>query len=88
MRLPSGSFTMDRSGRVLVATLPSQFPAELLEQIGQAVLQTFRDAQAVQLPLAELNVHYGSLKISARELRGGTLVFLSPITPITPQTTA
>ena len=87
MRLPAGSFTMDRAGRVVVSTLPSHFPDELLHDIGQAVLKTFRDAQALQLPLAELHVHYGSLKVSARELRGGALVFLAPVTPLTAQST-
>ena len=56
----------------------------LSEEIGRRVLETFRDAQAAQLPLAELVVHYGSLKIVARELRGGAIVFLSPKSPISP----
>ncbi len=83
MRLPNGSFTMDRHGRLVVATLPSSFPPALLNEIGRLVLQSFREAQAIQLPLAELNVQFGSLKLSARELRGGTIIFLSPVTPIT-----
>jgi hypothetical protein len=33
------------------------------------------------LPLAELSIHYPSLTISARELRGGAMLFLSPKTP-------
>ena len=84
MRLPSGSFTLDREGRVLIATLPSSFPAELVSQIGRAVLDTFRDAQASQLPLSELVIRYASLKITAKEMRGGAIVFLSPQTFITP----
>jgi hypothetical protein len=84
LRLPTGSFTMDRDGRVLVATLPSTFPAALVQEIGRRVLESFREAQAAQLPLAELVIHYASLKISARELRGGALVFLSPKTPVSP----
>ncbi len=84
VQLPSGSFTLDRGGRVLVATLPSSFPAALVRDIGRAVLETFRDAQAAQLPLSDLVIHYPSLKISAREMRGGALVFLSPIAPISP----
>jgi hypothetical protein len=84
VRLPSGSFTVDRSGNVLVATLPSTFPAEMVEEIARAVLDTFRDAQVAQLPLAEFVVHYPSLKISAREMRGGAMIFLTPKTPITP----
>jgi hypothetical protein len=81
-RLPNGCFTLDRTGRVLVGTVPSSFPADTVREIGRHVLGTFRDAQAAQLPLAELVVHYGSLKIVARELRGGAIVFLSPKSPI------
>jgi hypothetical protein len=83
-RLPNGCFTLDRTGRVLVGTVPSSFPATTVREIGRRVLDTFRDAQAAQLPLAELVVHYGSLKIVARELRGGAIVFLSPKSPISP----
>ncbi|TAK96013.1 MAG: hypothetical protein EPO07_14915 [Verrucomicrobia bacterium] len=82
-RLPNGSFTVDRDGHLVVATLPSSFPVALLEEIGALVLKTFVEAQAIQLPLSEVNVHFGSLKLSARELRGGAIVFLSPVTPIT-----
>ena len=78
LRLPSGSLTADRHGVVLTTTLPSAFPAELVAEIAEQVLRVFREAAAAQLPLAELNIHYASLKITARELRGGTLVFLAP----------
>ncbi len=54
--LPFGSFTLDRSGRVVIATLPSSFPAALMVEIGRQVMTTLRDAQAAQLPLAELVV--------------------------------
>jgi hypothetical protein len=84
LRLPSGSFTIDRGGRVLVATLPSSFPSALVGQIGRSVLETFRDAQTAQFPLSELVIRYGSLKITAREMRGGAIVYLAPQTPITP----
>lgn len=77
-RLPSGSFTLDCTGRVLVGTVSSSVPAATLHEIGRHVLDTFREAQAAQLPLAELIVNYGSLKITARELRGGAIVFLLP----------
>jgi hypothetical protein len=81
MRLPSGSFTVDRKGTVLSGTLPSSFPAELVRDIALQVLTAFRDAAAAQLPLAELVIDYPSLKINARELRGGAIVFLSTRTP-------
>jgi hypothetical protein len=84
LRLPSGSFTVDREGCVLMGTLPSSFPVSLVKDIAQQVLTTFGEAAAVQLPLAELVIHYPSLKIIARELRGGAIVFLSPKAPISP----
>ncbi|MSU59135.1 MAG: hypothetical protein EXS35_13380 [Pedosphaera sp.] len=78
--LPSGCFTVDRTGRVVIGTVPSSFPAATITDIARHVLDTFREAQAAQLPLAELVVHFGSLKITAREQRGGALVFLAPRT--------
>jgi hypothetical protein len=85
--LPSGCFTMDRAGKVVVGTVPSSFPAAIVQEIGRHVLETFREAQTTQLPLAELVVHYGSLKIVAREMRGGTMVFLTPVNIISPTKT-
>ena len=85
-RLPSGCFTMDRAGNVVVATISSSFPPAVVQEIGKQVLETFEEARKAQLPLAELVVHYGSMKIIARELRGGALVFLTPATPSTPST--
>ena len=79
VRLPAGSFTVDRNGRVLVSTLPSSFPETLVNDIAAQVLVTFRDAQGAQLLLNELVIHFPSLKIIARELRGGALIFLVPI---------
>jgi hypothetical protein len=80
MRLPSGCFTVDRSGQIVTSTLPQQFPAGLAQEIAAHVLATFREAQAAQLPLSELVVHLASLKILAREMRGGAIVFLTPQT--------
>ena len=81
MRLPSGSFTVDREGRVLMGTLPSSFPTELVGDIAQQVLAAFHDAADAQLPLAELAITYPSLSIVARELRGGAIIFLSTKSP-------
>ncbi len=88
LRLPAGSFTVDRSGRVLTETLPSNFPDELVEEIARQVLTTFREAAAAQLPLEELVVDYPSFKITARDLRGGAMVFLSPTAADTAAPTA
>jgi hypothetical protein len=88
LRLPSGSFTVDRDGRLLVGTISSNFPPDLLEQLGRDVLATFREAEAAQLPLSQLILNYASLKVTARELRGGALIFLSPVTPGVSTTTS
>ena len=77
LRLPTGCFTVDRQGQVLVGTVPSSFPTEMLEAIAAQVLRAFKASADTQLPLAELVVNYPSLKITARELRGGAMVFLS-----------
>ncbi len=77
LQLHSGSFSMDRTGHILATTLPSSFPRHLLETIGQCIARTFEEAQNAQLPLDELIVHYPGLKITAREMRGGAMVFLS-----------
>jgi len=78
LRFPSGSFTVDREGSVIVGTLPSSFPLGVIKDISEQILATFRDAAEAQLPLSEVVIHYPSLKITAKELRGGAIIFLSP----------
>jgi hypothetical protein len=77
-RLPSGSLTVDGNGRVLACTVSSACPPETLRQISNRVLQLFLKAREVQIPLAELTLQFGSLQITARELRGGAIIFLKP----------
>jgi len=80
VHLPSGSFTVDKAGNVMTSTLPQSFPAERLQDIATQVLAAFRSAERAQMPMAEVVVHYTALKILARELRGGAMVFLMPQT--------
>lgn len=77
-KLPSGAFALDRDGHVVVSTLPQNFPKAEMREIGDRVLAFFRGAQQAQMPLQELNVYYPTLKVTARCLRGGALIFLSP----------
>ncbi len=77
-KLPSGSFTVDRDGNIVATTVSSSYPVELLEEISREVLKLFRDARVAQVSLTELNLNFASLQITARELRGGAIVFLSP----------
>lgn len=82
VRLPMGSFTIDREGRVITCTLPQSFPMGHMQEIGRIVLAYFRGAQQAQMPVRELIVNYPALKLAARELRGGAIVFLTPQTLI------
>jgi hypothetical protein len=77
-QLPAGTVTVDRNGQVVTSTVSSVFPESLLHGIGRDVLELFREARAAQMPLAEVSLHFGSLRITARELRGGAIIFLFP----------
>jgi hypothetical protein len=78
VHLPSGSFTLDREGRIMTSTLPQSFPLDHLKAIGSQVLASFRSAKKAQMPMSELIIQYSALKLLARELRGGAIVFLMP----------
>lgn len=82
--LPRGSFTVDRDGRIVASTLPQSFPLNFVNDIAGQVLAAFRAAQNVD-PVSEVVVNYSSLKLVARELRGGAIVFLVPQTLSSPQ---
>jgi hypothetical protein len=77
-RLPRGSLTIDRKGQVVATTVSSAFPADVVQEVGAQVLRLFEEARRAQMPLAELNLHFASLQITARELRGGAVIFLKP----------
>jgi len=79
--LPQGSFTLDREGRIMTSTLPQSFPTGQLRDIGHQVLEAFRQAQGAKMQFSEIIIHYAALKLLARELRGGAIVFLMPQTP-------
>lgn len=77
-RLPAGSFTVDAAGKVVVSTLPSAVPEATVQQISGQVLATFQSAREAEIPLSEVVVQYASLRLTARELRGGAIIFLAP----------
>lgn len=79
MRLWPGCFTVDRLGQVIASTLPQGFPAPAIDKITRAVLPAFEAAREARLPLNEIQVHYPALKITARPLRGGAIVFVAPL---------
>ena len=85
VRLANGCFTVDRDGRIVASTLPQSFPLKQVHEIAKRVLSTFRAAQQQNLPLTELMVDYSALLLTARELRGGAIVYLTtrPLSPAT-----
>jgi hypothetical protein len=78
VRLPSGSFTVDAAGKVIVSTLPRAFPEVKVREISMLVLRLLRSAREVDLPMSELVMQYSTLRLTARELRGGAIIFLAP----------
>jgi hypothetical protein len=78
IRLPSGSFTLDPTGRVVASTLPRSFPPHLVQQVAESIMITFETAREAHIPLTELIVDFPAFKVTARELRGGAIIFLAP----------
>ena len=79
VHLPKGSFTVDSTGRILTRTLPQSFPEAHAQEIARVVLTVFKSAKEVNLPLKEIFIHFAGLKLTAKELRGGAMIFLAPL---------
>ena len=79
-RLPAGTFTLDPSGGIVSSTLPQSFPQSQVKEIGRCVMHAFANAKKAQIPLTEIQIHYSTLKITAREMRGSAVVFVTPQT--------
>jgi hypothetical protein len=76
--LPSGSLTVSRNGDILTSTVSSVYPQPMLTEIAREVLRQFNEAREARLSLAELSLHFASLRVTAREIQGGAVIFLSP----------
>jgi hypothetical protein len=77
-RLPTGSFTVDAQGEVVSSTVPQAVSAALVREIGQCVVAVFQGARKANLSFSEMVAQYATFKITAREMRGGAIIFLSP----------
>ncbi len=77
-RLPGGTFTIDADCRVVSSTVPGWVPEAQVRDIGQQVLAIFEGARNANLQFSELVVQYAAFKITARAMRGGAIIFLSP----------
>jgi hypothetical protein len=83
-QLPTGTITVDRNGNIVTSTVSSAASKKLLKGIAHDVLELLNEARAAQSPLAEVSLHFGSLRVTARELRGGAIIFLLPQTALFP----
>jgi hypothetical protein len=75
---PAGTITISPGGELVSSTVSSAYPVLRLCEIGREMLLLFREAREAHMPLAEISMHYASLRITARELRGGAVIFLFP----------
>jgi len=80
-RLPTGSFTVDAQGRVVSSTVPQSVPPAVVLEIGQSVVAVFQGAHKANVSFSEMVAQYATFKITAREMRGGAIIFLSPKAP-------
>jgi hypothetical protein len=85
LKIPTGCFSLDPEGRIVSSTMPSSFPSEIIAAIGNTILQTFQESHKAGLGLTEVSIHYASLKITARDLHGGALIFLNPLMMSAPE---
>jgi hypothetical protein len=77
-RLPSGTFTVDANCHIVSSTVPRTVSDAQVKEIGRHILGVFAGARQANLQFSELVVQYASFRITAREMRGGAIVFLSP----------
>src|ERR1700744_1428134 len=87
-QLPTGTVTVDRNGNIVTSTVSSAFSKKLLRDIAGDVLELLSESRSAQIPLAEVTLNFGSLRITARELRGGAIIFLLPQSALLPTPTA
>jgi hypothetical protein len=77
-QLPSGTFTVDPQGNLVSSTVPRSVPETQVREIGQQVLAVFKGAAEARLRFSELKIQYEAFRITAREMRGGAVIFLTP----------
>jgi len=72
---------VDRAGTIVASTVTSSYPEEMLHEIAKEVLGLFREARSAQLSLKEFKISFATFQVTAREARGGAVIFLSPSVP-------
>src|SRR5580704_7913652 len=79
-QLPSGTFTVDPLGNIVSSTVPQSVSEAIVRDIGLQLLAVFKGAAAARLQFSELKIQYEAFRITAREMRGGAVIFLTPKT--------
>jgi|YelNatPaOPRAMG01_1025707.scaffolds.fasta_scaffold54185_3 hypothetical protein len=77
-KLPAGSFVISRKGEILVSTFTFRVAQPVLIAIGGVVMRAFTRAEESGIPLHQLEVYYGALRVTAKRTRVGAIVFLTP----------
>ncbi len=80
-RLPTGAFTVDSDGNVISSTVPQWVAGGVVREIGVSVVALFHGAIKANVACNELTAQYASFRITARAMRGGAIIFLSPKAP-------
>jgi hypothetical protein len=80
-RLPTGTFTVDSQGQVISSTVPQSVSPLVVKDIGESVVSVFQGARKANVSFSEMVAQYGTFKITAREMRGGAIIFLSSKAP-------
>lgn len=80
VQVPTGSFRMDCSGHVVTSTLPASFAAAHAGAIGAEVANAFLCAEHAQVALSQLTIEYAAVKLLARKMPHGLMIFLAPKT--------
>jgi len=79
-QFPCGSYTVSAAGKVVVSSLPANFPRVIMEVIGKVVLSAFASAREMDSPVTELAADFAGLEVRARDVTGGAIIFITPQT--------
>ena len=76
--LPSGCFSVHRGGEIATTTLPSWFSQKLTLDIARVAINAIKSAEETGLAVSEIHINYAGVEITAKDLRGGALIFIRP----------
>ncbi len=77
--IPQGAFTYDSAGGIVVGSVPTDWLEAYGPQLVSVFRKAFTSAEQKGLPLAEIALHYAGARITARDLRGGGIVYVFPV---------